>query len=554
MNGHFRVQNGLRPYPLAVPPKVYPEKPQFRNDAEERVFNALYASLSGHDVIFCNLEMVDSQHGDIEIDFIVLIKNHGIAVVEVKGGNIFFDGETWMQRDQTGEREINPAGQARKNMYSLRNFLRNNWSQGQIRTEWVVAFPNYKYVDVGALDLPENRIIESRDLKNPLAKINDLLDAQTMYPKPSGDAWIKSAMLLLKPISDLDADFFSVLQNNHQYIKDLTHKQSILLDQVQDNDRYYVRGPAGSGKTWMAFEQAKRWTNQGLRVAILAFNRGVVTYMKMRNSELPEAERVSHISTFHGFAKYIGSTAGSPGNYNEENDKYGPHLIKSATELSEELRFDAFVVDEAQDFMESWWKTLELSLSSTETGKIAAFGDDQQKVFGKRKGPVGFHAKIKLQENIRNSMQIAELASSLVEASIAVRGPNSYPVELIECEEKDAMEIADDYVEQLTDEEGWKPGEIALLTTKNRHPVHAEMADKDNDAYFQSLWDSEDVFYGTVGGFKGLERPVVILAIDGFHHAEDLNDFLYVGMTRARDKLVVIGSAEMLDHITKEKE
>lgn len=535
-----------------MPPKVYPEKPQFRNDAEERVFNALYASLSGHDAIFCNLEMVDSQHGDIEIDFIVLIKNHGIAVVEVKGGNIFFDGVDWMQRDQKGERPINPAGQAKKNMYSLRNFLRNNWSQGQVRTEWIVAFPNYKYVDVGALDLPENRIIESRDLKDPLSKINYLLDAQTMYPKPSGDAWIKSATLLLKPISDLEADSYSVLQNNHQYIRDLTHERSKLLDQVQENNKYYVRGPAGSGKTWMAFEQAKRWTNEGLKVAMLAFNRGVVTYMKMKNSELSDSEKIAYIGTFHEYAKYMGSTAGAPGNYSEENDKYGPHLIKSASELAEELRFDAFVVDEAQDFMESWWKALELSLADVDNGKIAAFGDDQQKVFGKRKGPSGFHAKIRLQENIRNSMQIAELASSLVEETIAARGPNSYPVELIECKEIDAMEVADDYVEQLTDREGWKPGEIALLTTRNRHPVHAEMADKDRDAYYQSLWDSEDVFYGTVGGFKGLERPVVILAIDGFHNAEDLNDFLYVGMTRGRDKLVVIGSKEMLELITKE--
>jgi superfamily I DNA/RNA helicase len=114
------------------------------------------------------------------------------------------------------------------------------------------------------------------------------------------------------------------------------------------------------------------------------------------------------------------------------------------------------------------------------------------------------------------------------------------------CETGAAIDAADDYVEKLTDRELWKPGEIALLTTKSRHPVHIEMANKDRIGYWKSLWDSEDVFYGTVGGFKGLERPVIILAIDGFHNAEDINDFLYVGMTRARDKLVVIGDSESL--------
>jgi superfamily I DNA/RNA helicase len=111
--------------------------------------------------------------------------------------------------------------------------------------------------------------------------------------------------------------------------------------------------------------------------------------------------------------------------------------------------------------------------------------------------------------------------------------------------------VAEDTVEKLTDKEGWKPGEIALLTTKNRHPVHAELADKDRTAYYESLWESEDVFYGTVGGFKGLERPVVILTIDGYHHAEDLKEFLYVGITRARDRLVIVGDESMINLIRR---
>ena len=36
------------------------------------------------------------------------------------------------------------------------------------------------------------------------------------------------------------------------------------------------------------------------------------------------------------------------------------------------------------------------------------------------------------------------------------------------------------------------------------------------DGYWASFWDDEPAFYGTVLGFKGLERPVVALAVDGF--------------------------------------
>jgi len=33
--------------------------------------------------------------------------------------------------------------------------------------------------------------------------------------------------------------------------------------------------------------------------------------------------------------------------------------------------------------------------------------------------------------------------------------------------------------------------------------------------------------------------------VDGFHNSEDFEDFLYVGLTRARDKLVIIGDQKL---------
>jgi ATP-dependent exoDNAse (exonuclease V) beta subunit len=42
---------------------------------------------------------------------------------------------------------------------------------------------------------------------------------------------------------------------------------------------------------------------------------------------------------------------------------------------------------------------------------------------------------------------------------------------------------------------------------------------------------------------------VVVLAINGFHNSEDFEDFLYVGLTRARDKLIVVGSKEVCETI-----
>ena len=43
----------------------------------------------------------------------------------------------------------------------------------------------------------------------------------------------------------------------------------------------------------------------------------------------------------------------------------------------------------------------------------------------------------------------------------------------------------------------------------------------------------------------------MVLAIDGFHSDADQDDVLYVGMSRARDKLVVVADGETISNLQK---
>ena len=277
--------------------------------------------------------------------------------------------------------------------------------------------------------------------------------------------------------------------------------------------------------------------------------------MLNKNAELPEAEQADWVGTFHDLAIQINTTAGAPQHYDEEVDRYRDDLISKAASTSDSLKFDAWVVDEAQDFLPSWWETLKLLLRNPIQGKMALFGDDQQKVFGHRPAPEGFFANMRLTENLRNSQQIAKAVSSFLTKPTSARGPHAFEIEYIEVKEgQTTFEVADDAVAELTDREFWHPGEIALLTTRSRHPEHARMAEQDRNAHWESLWANEDVFYCTVGGFKGLERPVVVLAIDGFHEDSAQDDVLYVGISRARDKLVIVASLEIIDSLRKRQE
>ena len=515
------------------------------------MFESIVPLLSDEDAVFANLELSDPQEGDIEIDLVLLLKDFGCMVIEVKGSHITYARGSWMQSAPSGVHPIDPANQAKRNMYALRNYISSNWSQGTLRSDWVVAFPHSNVVDVRDPNLPIGKIVQKDGLDFAVSQIKSLLAGINTFALPAYDDWVEVAKKILIPLSAQDTDRKGVLGNNYEFIRGLTHEREIYLEQLADNNRYYVKGPAGSGKTWLAFEQARRWSSQGLKVGILAYNRGLVSYMLNKESEVAESEKIALVSTFHDYAISIGTTAGDPNNYADEVDRYREDLMAKATVLTEDQKFDAWVIDEAQDFLPSWWDVLKASLRDPINGKMALFGDDQQLVFGHRPAPDGFFAALRLTENLRNSQQIAHAVSKFVERPTTARGPFAFDIEYVECGEEGVFEKADDVVEQLTDKEFWHPGEIALLTTKRRHPEYVRQSDGDRLAHWATLWTNEDVFYCTVGGFKGLERPVVVLAVDGFHDDAQSQDVLYVGMSRARDKLVVVAEPKLIKKLKK---
>jgi len=129
-----------------------------------------------------------------------------------------------------------------------------------------------------------------------------------------------------------------------------------------------------------------------------------------------------------------------------------------------------------------------------------------------------------------------------------IRGGSGVPVRFLPCAAEDAVGVADDAADSLLDE-GWPPESLALLTTYSRHPVQVERQAAGQNAYWATYWDDDDLFYGHVLGFKGLERPAVVLAVNGFRSAERAREMLYVGLSRARDLLVVCGDLELIRRV-----
>ena len=62
-------------------------------------------------------------------------------------------------------------------------------------------------------------------------------------------------------------------------------------------------------------------------------------------------------------------------------------MTELAAQLEPGHRFDSIVVDEAQDFADSWWDPLLAALKDDETGGIYVFTDEGQRVFDRHGSP-----------------------------------------------------------------------------------------------------------------------------------------------------------------------
>jgi len=87
-----------------------------------------------------------------------------------------------------------------------------------------------------------------------------------------------------------------------------------------------------------------------------------------------------------------------------------------------------------------------------------------------------------------------------------------------------------------------------LRTTGARHPVQKERQEASGfAAYWEDFWSNADVFYGHVLGFKGMERHAVVLCLNEDGSRERFRERLYVGLSRATDRLVVVGDPDVIE-------
>ncbi len=319
--------------------------------------------------------------------------------------------------------------------------------------------------------------------------------------------------------------------------------------------RVEVRGGAGSGKTVLALQKAKdltRGVGDGARrerVALLCYSIGLAEYLKRVVAGWDRRHRPAFVGTYEELGRLWGVEMGSEDDPSFWEEELPRLMAERAVGLAEGHRFDSVVVDEAQDFADSWWASVLGALRDEEASGVFVFSDENQRLFARFGRPPVQLVPLVLDHNLRNTRQIYDAFGPLAPSRMQARGGSGAEVRFVAASTPDAIEVADSQVEALMDE-GWDPARIALLTTGHRHPEQTAQVERHGKtAYWRSFWEGEDVFYGHVLGSKGLERACVVLCVNEAGERDRARERLYVGMSRATDVLVVVGDPDVVRRI-----
>jgi len=536
-------------------PRLIPEHPKFETATEREVWEVLRAKLGSDDVLMANLRLSDEVK-DHEADIVAIIAGAGVVVVEVKGGSVGVVEGQWRQSGND-TRTFDPVDQARTTKYAIRKYVESdprwsNSSRQRIRWAHSVALPNTDvHDDFSMPDCPRWAVHGRGDIADLGGRLYDVVVMQETQNVPPSPEDVDLIVEILNgrnlPVLDISAD----ARERQAEADRLTLEQATLLRVTRLLSRVEVRGGAGSGKTVLALTQARQLTRgrgeiKAKRVALICYSRGLAAYFKRVVDTWDRRHRPAFVGTF----AELGRSWGAPDGTRDNSDFWEielPALMRDlAAGLSDGQRFDSVIIDEGQDFADSWWAPIMGAMKDQETGGLFVYSDENQRIFQRFGAPPVPLVPLILDHNLRNTRQIGETFNPLAPMRMSLRGGEGPEVEFVRCAAQDAVATADEQVDRLL-EAGWKPQEVMLLTTGKRHPVQIERAsDSDPEGYWRSFWEDDDVFYGHVLGCKGLERRAVVLCINEDKVADRSRERLYVGLSRATDQLVVVGDPDVV--------
>ncbi|HIO56647.1 MAG TPA: DUF2075 domain-containing protein, partial [Candidatus Marinimicrobia bacterium] len=341
-----------------------------RSGAERKLFKRIKTSPKTEDWI-CLHSLGLAHHPTkrrAEIDFLLLTPD-GVFVLEVKGGRIKRERGVWHYTNKYNETTINHEGpfvQASSAMFSLERSIKSIFAGTKLANVlfgYGVIIPDVLFESLGIEDSPE--LIHDKDNRNEpfpnyiqrLARYTRETNKKTRYGLNKDR--MNELADYLRGDFDLVPTLNTVLQDTNSALTSLTEEQYNTLDSLQNRPRMIVEGVAGSGKTMLAIELARREARSGKKVLFLCYNRNLRAHI----DSVFESEQISGgvvVKTLHSNFHDLIAHSSLVDEFNEERNTvteqtlfdtiYPEYALHASLETSD-LPFDKIILDEAQDIL-----------------------------------------------------------------------------------------------------------------------------------------------------------------------------------------------------------
>lgn len=521
-----------------------------------------------------------------EIDFVVMVPGEGVFCLEVKSGGISRLGGTWLCEDRHGNVHTNHEGpfkQSKTAMYSLRDFVEKRFDpEDRLRNVlygWGVVLPDVEFSESGT-DMESWRVYDIRSRESSITEYitqlsegsHSILKQFRRYDEKESRPTrtdIERLAQFLRGDFELHVKRGLYAQELREEIIRLTNEQTEHLENLRYNPRCLFTGAAGTGKTVLAVEFAKREALKGKRVLFLCYNKLLAQRLK---AELSEFRSKVTVETFHHYIDQLVSESSFKESFIEENSRVDddtrfrelfPIFALDAIAEGNQKPFDVLVLDECQDLLIPEYLDVFGALVSggLEKGQWAFFGDTCfQNIFNRTVTPEqmiealgkrspGF-PRYWLSKNCRNTRNIGNDTYKIVGLHEPPYRPSAVtgsPVVYLyyhEPSEQTAM------IQRLVRElkgEGIERNDITVLSPRRLGKCSFSDQFPDIDIKFCDMTngmtcrDHENgVNFCTIQGFKGLENSVIIVTDIPDLDKDQFKSLIYVAMSRAHIRLFML--------------
>ena len=519
---------------------------------------------------------------DGEADLVIVHPEHGLMVIEVKSGEPSRDARNrWFIGGHPLTRSpFEQAEDAKHDLVGAIGELLGVTGDDRPRAGHAVAFPDADLASLPAghallgpdatpaIILDAAALADVESTRKALERAWDWWTGDGTRGRPLTPSQQERIHEYLAPTVALHRLVRRDVEDGRDRLMEASRAQMIVLNQNRSKRRLEIVGPAGSGKSLVAVERARRLARDGFRTLFVCFNQPLATAVGREIDEDGEPpDRRPVVTTFHGLCERLGTQAGTlppkPAHLPQDWwDVTLPGALDAAIDALPDERFHAVVIDEGQDFEPAWLTSLEFLLHNPVDGILWVFHDPGQALYrDDRVADLGLD-RLDLFEDYRSPAPVAELAARFYHGPTepyAMTLAGHRPV-IVEAEPgHDTVEAVRKQLHRLLEEEEIRAWHVAVLSGtsapksevwKKRRFGNVDLWNGAIDDDGASLGlpaeeipdappDAGIVLFETIRRFKGLERPVIILC-ELPEEGPRLDQLLYTAFTRATAHLVVI--------------